>query len=91
MSVTIHLPSVLRRMTDDQAKVEVEGGTVEDAVHDLCTRYEDLAKHLLDDDGNVRQHVTVFREETGGVEQVEVGMAVEDGDVLRLVPAIAGG
>lgn len=91
MSVKIHLPSVLRRMTDNQAKVEVDGETVEDAIRDLCTRYEDLDKHLLDDDGNVRQHVTVFREETGGVEQVEVGMAVEDGDVLRLVPAIAGG
>lgn len=91
MSVTIHLPSVLRRMTDDAAKVDVEGETVEEAIRDLCTRYEDLDKHLLDDDGNVRQHVTVFREETGGVEQVEIAMRVEDGDVLRLVPAIAGG
>lgn len=91
MSVTVQLPSVLRRMTDEQANVDVEGETVEDAIRDLCDRYGDLEKHLLDDDGNVRQHVTVFREETGGVEQVEVGMAVEDGDVLRLVPAIAGG
>lgn len=91
MTVTIHLPSVLRRMTDDQAKIKVEGETVEEAIRDLCQRHEGLQKHLLDDDGEVRQHVTVFREQTGGVEQVTVGMAVEDGDTLRLVPAIAGG
>lgn len=91
MDVTLHLPSVLRRMTDDQAKVTVEADTVEGAVEALCTEFEGLRSHLLDDDGNVRPHVTVFREGKGGVQQVELGAAVEDGDVLRLVPAIAGG
>lgn len=91
MTVTVHLPSVLRRMTEGEAKVPVEAQTVEEAVRALCQRHEGLHDHLLDDDGNVRQHVTVFREETGGVQQVNLEMLVEDGDVLRLVPAIAGG
>lgn len=91
MTVKIHLPSVLRRMTDGQAKIDVTGETVEDAIRNLCDQYEGLHKHLLTDEDEVRQHVTVFREGRGGVEQVTLEMLVEDGDVLRLVPAIAGG
>lgn len=91
MEVTLHLPSVLRRMTDDRAKIDVQAETVEGAIEALCAEYEGLRSHLMDEDGQVRQHVSVFREGKGGVQQVELGMQVEEGDVLRLVPAIAGG
>lgn len=91
MTVTMHLPSVLRKMTDDQAKVDVEADTVGDAVQALCDKHPDLRKHLLDSDGNVRGFVRIFVDQEDAANLDGVDTSITDGQVLRVVPAIAGG
>ncbi len=91
MTVTMHLPSVLRKMTDDEAKVDVDAQTVGDAVTALCEKHPELRKHLLDADGNVRGFVRIFVDQEDAASLEGVDTPVEDGQVLRVVPAIAGG
>lgn len=91
MPVTMHLPSVLRRMTDGQAKVDVDAQTVEGAVAELCQKYPELGKHLLDPDGNVRPFVRIFVDQTDAASLQGPETPVTDGQTLRVVPAIAGG
>lgn len=91
MTVTMHLPSVLRKMTDDEAKVDVDASTVGQAVQALCDKHPDLRKHLLDDEGNVRGFVRIFVDQEDAANMDGVDTPVKDGQVLRVVPAIAGG
>lgn len=91
MPVTMHLPSVLRKMTNGEAKVDVDASTVGEAVAILCDRHPELRKHLLDADGNVRGFVRIFVDQEDAAELEGPSTPVQDGQVLRVVPAIAGG
>ncbi len=46
MSVTIHIPTPLRRFTGEQGEVQVEGATVGEAMQDLVRRHPSLQRHL---------------------------------------------
>jgi molybdopterin converting factor small subunit len=91
MPVTMHLPSVLRRMTDGHAKIPVDGQTVQEAVQQLCHQYPELGRHLLDDDGNVRSFVRIFVDQDDAASLQGPQTPLRDGQTLRVVPAIAGG
>ncbi len=90
-SVTIRIPTPLRSATDDQASVEVEAETVDEALRGLVNRYPDLADNLYNEDDVLRQFVNVYV----GDEDVRFGDGVdtslEPGDEISIVPSIAGG
>ena len=90
MSVTLHLPTVLAKLADGRV-LDAEGETVGAIVADVATRYPALAPRLRDELGNPYPFVTFYLNDEdirfhGGFEA-----AVEDGDELTIVPAIAGG
>ncbi len=93
MSVSILIPTPLRRYVGGAKSVEVTAETVEGALSVLADRSPDLRRQLFDDNGRVRSYVNVF---LGDQNVRNLGASgqpvpVRDGDVLTLVPAIAGG
>ena len=46
MSVTIQIPTPLRRFTSEQGEVEVDGATVGEAFAALTDRFPALKRHL---------------------------------------------
>jgi molybdopterin converting factor small subunit len=90
-TVTVRIPTPLRSATDDESTVEVEGGTVDDALRALVNRYPDLADNLYNEDNELRQFVNVYV----GDEDVRFGDGVdtilEPDDEISIVPSIAGG
>ncbi|MBL0061835.1 MAG: MoaD/ThiS family protein [bacterium] len=92
MSVSISVPTVLRRFTADQASVTLEAATVHDALTALTSAYPALQKHLFDSDGKLRSFVNVYV----GSQDVrnlpdKHNSTLEDGAQLTIVPSIAGG
>lgn len=90
MPVTLHLPTVLAKLAAGRV-LDAEGGTVGAVVADVATRFPALAPRLRDDTGNPYPFVTFYLNDEdirfhGGFEA-----AVQDGDELTVVPAIAGG
>lgn len=87
---SIRIPSPLRAYTNNQATVEVSGGTVGAALTDLTTQHPDLRQHLFDGD-NLRNFVNVFL----GEEDVRfldgLDTEIEADASLRIIPSIAGG
>lgn len=88
----IEIPYPLRPYTGNQSAVDVEAGTVAEAVSGLTSRYPDFQKHLYTPDGKLRSFVNLYlndedvrylpeREETTVGEQ----------DTLSIIPSIAGG
>ena len=91
MSVTIQIPTPLRRFTEEQGEVQVDGGTVGEALASLTGRFPTLRRHLYTDDGALRSFVNIFLNDEDvrhlGGQQTPVAA----GDTLVIIPSIAGG
>jgi sulfur-carrier protein adenylyltransferase/sulfurtransferase len=92
VSARVQLPAVLREYTAGAPVVVVEGGDVAAALAELTERHPLLRRHLFTDRGELRGHVRVYLNEQD-VHDLESGsrMPVRGGDVIMIVPSIAGG
>ena len=91
MSVHVQIPTPLRMYAGNQSTVEVSGGTVSEALDDLVRRHESIRKHLLDEAGAVRSFVNVYVNDEDVRHLEQSGTAVKEGDVITIVPSVAGG
>ena len=90
-TVTVRIPTPLRPYTQGVDEVRAEGATVAEAIHALGAAYAGLLARVLTPEGEPRQFVNIYL----GSRNVRTlrGMAtpVSDGDVISIVPAVAGG
>jgi molybdopterin converting factor small subunit len=91
MSVTISLPTPLQRYAAGQAEVNVDAGTVGEALKALTETAPALATHLFDASGKVRSYVNVYLGDEDTRYLQGDATPVADGDRLIIVPSIAGG
>lgn len=91
MSVTVQIPTPLRRFTGEAGEVDVEGSTVEAALADLVRRHPQLQHHLFGDDGRVRSFVNVFVNDDNIRYGKGAATPVAEGDTVSIIPSIAGG
>jgi molybdopterin synthase sulfur carrier subunit len=85
------IPGPLRRLSDGQITVSVEGADIGSAIDALDHRYPGFKDRLLDDKGQLRQFVNVYLND----EDVRLGAGLEakvsEKDEISIVPAVAGG
>jgi len=91
MAITILIPTALRAFADAQARVEVEGRTVGEVLAALVARHGALRPHLFDEDGRLRSYVNVYVNDEDCRHLQQTATEVRAGDVVSIVPAIAGG
>ena len=91
MSVEIKLPTVLRAAADGQASVSVDGATVGDVFNGLVEKYPGLRENLLDDAGGMHKFVNVYKDDDDIRYLDGLDTKLGDGDVLTILPAVAGG
>jgi len=91
MSVTVRIPTPLRKLTAGADEVSIEGANVGEIIDNLEAAHPGLKERLCDDAGEIRRFVNVYVND----EDVRFmgGRATElkDGDEVSIVPAIAGG
>jgi molybdopterin converting factor small subunit len=90
-TVTVRIPTPLRSFTGGADEVQVVGDTVGSALRALGAQHQGLLERVLTPEGEPRHFVNVF---LGGDDVRDLGgMATEiaDGDVLSIIPAVAGG
>ena len=71
--------------------VDVEGGTVEDALDALFEVHPGLRERVLSSDGSVRGHLNVLRNGTDVATEEGLSSPVEAADELALFPPVSGG
>lgn len=91
MPVEVKLPTVLRAHADGQASVAAEGATVGEVFGALVARYPGLRGNLLDESGGLHRFVNVYRDDDDIRYLEGLDTKVADGDVLSILPAVAGG
>ena len=88
---TLKIPTPLRYYTNGQAEVAVAGSDVAAAMRDLVEQYPTLKQHLYNGDGNLRNFVNLFLGQDNIKDLQGLETPLNEGDILRLIPSIAGG
>jgi adenylyltransferase/sulfurtransferase len=87
----IHIPTPLRQYAGKQASVEVQGGTVAEALNSLVGQHPDLRRHLYTDEGKLRAFVNVYLNDEDIRYLQKEATEVKESDNISIVPSIAGG
>jgi sulfur-carrier protein adenylyltransferase/sulfurtransferase len=89
--VTVKVPTPLRPFAGGQSELAVEGTTVGGLVRELATEHPELRRHLFTPDGKIRSFVTLYLNDEDVRYLEREATPVKDGDIVSIVPAIAGG
>jgi molybdopterin converting factor small subunit len=90
-TVTIHVPTPLRSMTDDRETVEVQGETIRDVLGALTDEFSELRQHLYTEDGSLRSFVNIYVDDEDIRYLDNEETELQEGQTVSIVPSIAGG
>src|SRR5512145_1241738 len=91
MAHKVLIPAPLRPYTGERDAVDVDAGTVGEALSALTARYDDLRRHLYTDDGRLRTFVNVYVNDDDIRYLQREATPLAEGDVVSIVPSVAGG
>ncbi|MBI4459219.1 MAG: MoaD/ThiS family protein [Acidobacteria bacterium] len=93
MPITFYIPSPLREFTGGRSEVQIAPApaSIGAALTVLWTQHPGLRDRIVNEQGNVREHLNIFVGEeniryTGGL-----ATPVSDGATVTIVPAVSGG
>lgn len=89
--ITVRVPTPLRRITNGQGEVQVQASTIREAIEKLEEVYTGFKERILDEQGEVRKFVNLYLNDEDIRFLKGLDTELKDGDVLSIVPAIAGG
>ncbi len=91
MAVEVMLPTVLRPHVGGAASVEAEGTTIREVFDSLVAAHPGLDGQLVGEDGGVHKFVNVYRDDEDIRYLEALDTKLSDGDVVSILPAVAGG
>ena len=91
MAVTIRIPTTFRELTKGNSSISSDGNTLGELLEQIRTEYPDFVNRVLDEEGNLQRFVNIFLDDEdvrflGGLDT-----ELEQGQVVSIVPAVAGG
>ncbi|MCA1839593.1 MAG: ubiquitin-like small modifier protein 1 [Actinomycetota bacterium] len=91
MPIEVKIPAVLRPHVDGERTIEAAPGTLRDILGGLAGKYPALASQFFEETGDLHRFVNVYLndEDVRYIDGLETKVA--DGDVLSILPAVAGG
>ncbi len=91
MSVTVRIPTPLRKLTNELDVVSGDGGTLMACIDSLEEQYPGLKERLCDEAGELRRFVNVYvnGEDVRFLSGLETVLKAVD--EVSIVPAVAGG
>ncbi|MDA1278779.1 MAG: MoaD family protein [Chloroflexi bacterium] len=91
MSVTVKIPTPLRKLTNGETSVDVDGATVKAVVESLESSFPGMRDRLIDESGGLRHFVNIYLNGEDVRYLEGLNSPVGDRDELSIVPAVAGG
>ena len=91
MSVKIKLPQILRKFAGGEAVVQADGSTLREVLKDLESRYPGITKNVVNEDGALHRFINVYVNDEDVRYLGSLETSVADGDVVSILPAVAGG
>lgn len=89
--VSVRIPTPLRKYTNEQGEVEIEGSTVKDLIENLDSKYPGIKQRLCDENGAIRKYINIYVGEDDIRFLQGEKTKIEEKKEVTIVPAIAGG
>ena len=91
MSVTVRIPTPIRRVTNGEDKVTVSGDTLKQIIEAMEEQYPGIKASLCDDKGDLRSFVNIYINGEDVRFLSGIDSPVNSGDEVSIIPAVAGG
>jgi len=91
MTITIHIPGVLRTCCGGATELSLSASSVRVALEQIERSYPALYRSICDETGTVRRHVNLFVNTSHIRDREGLDTALASGDVVTILPAVSGG
>ena len=91
MSAKVMIPTPLRKLANDSETAAVSAGSIGTLIAELESQFPGFGARLTDENGNLRRFVNIYLNEEDIRFIAGKDTAINDGDTISIVPAIAGG
>ena len=90
MPVKVQIPQAMRQHADGQANVDLAGANVKEVLDNLGIKFPNIVARIYDN-GQLRRFVNIYLNDEDIRYLDNLQTATKDGDVLSIIPAVAGG
>jgi MoaD family protein len=91
MAVEVRVPTILRKYTDGEKRVEGTGKTVREVIEDLESRHPGVRSAVVTEGGELHRFINMYVNDEDVRFMGSLETPVSDGDVISILPAVAGG
>ena len=91
MAVEVRIPTVFRRFTHNEAVLTVEGGTIADVLDQIDSLHPGFKEQLMTGEGELHRFINVYVNDEDARYLDKLETKVSEGDVVSLLPSVAGG
>lgn len=91
MPIKVRIPTPLQKFTQNHPEVAVEGANIADVLKSLDAQFPGMQARLYDEKGQLRRFINFFLNDEDIRFLGGESAACKDGDVVSIIPAIAGG
>ncbi|SFP52623.1 Molybdopterin converting factor, small subunit [Amycolatopsis arida] len=91
MTVTVHLPAVLRGMAEGRVELTVSAATLGQALDAIAASYPALERRLRDERGTLRRYVNFYVDGEECRRLAGPDTPLRDGAEVMVIPSVAGG
>jgi molybdopterin synthase sulfur carrier subunit len=91
MAIEVKIPTILRSYTGGEKAVEAKGDTLAALIDDLDANHAGIKGRLVTDEGALHRFVNVYVNDEDVRFTGSLATALNDGDTVTILPAVAGG
>lgn len=91
MTTLVRIPTPLRKLTGGRNEVGVTGETVGEVLQNLEKEFPGFQERLFDGQGSLRRFINIYLNEEDIRFLNRLESRLEEGSVISIIPAIAGG
>jgi molybdopterin synthase sulfur carrier subunit len=91
VAVEVRVTSVLQKTVGGAKSVSGEGNSVAELLDYLEREYPGFKSQVLGDDGQLHRFVNIYKNDEDIRYLGQLGTPLEKGDVISILPALAGG
>ncbi len=91
MPVKVRIPTPLMKLTNNQAEISAEGGTIADILNNLESQFAGIKERICEENGTPRRFINIYLNEEDIRFLDGEKTKIKDGDEVSIIPAIAGG
>lgn len=91
MSVKVKLPTIMRKHAGGSASVEADGANLSALLDDLEAKHPGITKNIRSEDGGLHRFINIYVNDEDVRYLGSLDAEIKEGDVISILPAVAGG